>query len=119
MTEITPPSAPGSGLAERPTSSARLSIDVRPSGAKAEGTVPADQARTLIITFGMVFIGAAGIAGAVLMLQVGSGRGLSAGWLALADLALALAVAVLIAVHGHAARRRDQASGWHDGSSGK
>ena len=91
-----------SRLAELPSAAAKLTIKVGPAQL-AEGTVPPDQARHLITTFGILGCIFAGIGGAVLTLHVA--RTLIA--LAFAELALALAGAALIAACGHVPAHRE------------
>jgi hypothetical protein len=83
-------------LAELPTAAAKLTIKVGPAQL-AEGTVPPDQARHLITTFGILGCTFSGIGGAVLTLHVAPT--LTA--LAFAELALAFVAAALIAVCAH------------------
>src|SRR5689334_13621089 len=83
-----------------PSSSARLRFSLRPAEIEgtAEGIVPAGEAHTLITTFGMIAMGAAGITGAAITMHMASSRAL--GWffgLALAELGLAVVVIGLIA----------------------
>src|SRR5690348_7171205 len=80
---------------EPPTAAARLVIKVGPAQL-AEGTVPPDQARHLITTFGILGCIFSGIGGAVLTLHVAPARSA----LAFAELAIALAGAALIALAG-------------------
>jgi|SRR5690242_18524161 len=105
---------------EPPTAAARLVIKVGPAQL-AEGTVPPDQARHLITTFGILGCIFSGIGGAVLTLHVAAAPSA----LAFAELAIALAGAALIALAGRVAvRRRDDHSrtgagpSWHPGSPG-
>ena len=77
---------------EPPTAAARLVIKVGPAQL-AEGTVPPDQARYLITTFGIGGCVLSGIGGAILTLRIAPARFT----LAFAELALALAGAALIA----------------------
>jgi hypothetical protein len=83
-------------LAERPTAAAKLTIKIGPAQL-AEGTVPPDQARHLITTFGILGSIVSGIGGAVLTLHVAP----TLIALAFAELVAALAAAALIAVCGH------------------
>ena len=105
MVEAASPSETASPtLVEQPTSSARMSVSLRPVELEgtAEGVVPAAEAHALIATFGMVAMGVAGIAGAAITLQMAPPRALSRSFgLALAELVLALIVIVLIAWRDH------------------
>ena len=85
-------------LAELPTAAAKLTIKVGPAQL-AEGTVPPDQARHLITTFGILGCTFSGIGGAVLTLHVAP----TLIALAFAELALAFVAAALIAACGHVA----------------
>jgi hypothetical protein len=101
MAEAQPPSSSRSLTpADAPSPAAELMITLRPTELRAtsHGIVPADQARTLVTTFGMVTSAIAGITGAVLTLSIDHGS--TGVTLALAELALALVVAVLVAVVG-------------------
>jgi hypothetical protein len=100
MAKNKPPTA-GLVFPEPPTAAARLIIKVGPAQL-AEGTVPPDQARHLITTFGILGCVVAGIGGAVLTLH--AAPGLIA--LAIAELAVALAGAAFIALCARVPRRR-------------
>jgi hypothetical protein len=88
-------------LAELPTAAAKLTIKVGPAQL-AEGTVPPDQARHLITTFGILGSVFSGIGGAVLTLHVAP----TLIALAFAELALAFAAVALIAACGHVSASR-------------
>jgi hypothetical protein len=92
-------------LAELPTAAAKLTVKIGPAQL-AEGTVPPDQARHLLTTFGILGCIFSGIGGAVLTLHVAP----TLVALAFAELALALVGAALIAACGHvpASRESDQ-----------
>jgi hypothetical protein len=120
MTEAPSPSALlSAAAAEQPTASARIRVSLRPI--EIEGTaegVPATEAHTLITTFGMIAMGAVGIAGASLTMREASPQTLS--WflgLALAELVLALTVILLIARRDHSSPGR-VAPGKADGEPG-
>jgi|ERR1700727_1018985 hypothetical protein len=85
--EIAPP--------EPPSPSAELTIKLGPAEL-AKGKVPAEQARHLITTFGIVACVCAGIGGAVLTLRTFSAPVA----LAFGELLVALAAAALIAICG-------------------
>jgi hypothetical protein len=104
MTEPTSLAATSPTPVEQPTSSARMTLSLRPVEIEgtAEGVVPAGEAHALITTFGTITMGVAGIAGAAITVHIAPSRalGLSFG-LALAELVLALVVIVLIARRDH------------------
>jgi hypothetical protein len=83
-------------LAELPTAAAKLTIKVGPAQL-AEGTVPPDQARHLITTFGILGCDFSGIGGVILTLHVAPTLII----LAFAELAITLASAALIAACGY------------------
>jgi hypothetical protein len=96
---------PSSEASELPTEAAELRIMVGPTQRmSAQGTVPADQARLIITTFGVVGSAVAGITGAILTIRITDGTvGVA---LASGELVLALVAAVLIAVTARTSRRR-------------
>jgi hypothetical protein len=83
------------------TSAAKLTIKVGPSQL-AEGTVPPEQARHLITTFGILGCVFSGVGGAVLTLHIAA----SLTTLAFAELILALVASALIALCSRATARR-------------
>ena len=89
-------------LAELPTAAAKLTIQVGPAQL-AEGTVPPDQARHLITTFGVLACIFSGIGGVILTLHIDP----TLIALAFAELALAFVGAVLIAACGRAPASRE------------
>lgn len=89
--------------AEPPTSSAELTIKLGPAEL-ARGTVPADQARHLITTFGIVASVCSGIGGAVITLRDTPNMAV----LAFAELIVALAAAALIAACGRVPANRKE-----------
>lgn len=101
MAEISSASSVASSVpAEPPSSSAKITIDLRPYHVRAtvEGTVPAPQAPVLITTLGLVVLGVAGLAGTDLTLHLARNLGPAlAASLAFAQLVLTLFLAVLIA----------------------
>jgi hypothetical protein len=89
--------------ADPPTSHAELTIKLGPTEL-AKGTVPADQARHLITTFGILASVCSGIGGAVLTLRAAPAPTVLV--LVLAELVVALAGATLIAACGRAPAKR-------------
>lgn len=83
------------------TPAAKLIIKVGPSQL-AEGTVPPEQARHLITTFGILGCVFSGVGGAVVTLRISA----SLTTLAFAELVLALVAAVLIAIGSRAAAKK-------------
>jgi hypothetical protein len=100
--------SPTAGLVfpEPPTAAARLIIKLGPAQL-AEGTVPPDQARHLITTFGILGCIVSGIGGAVFTVRASPVHIA----LAFAELALALAGAALIARCGRIPARRKGGQG--------
>jgi hypothetical protein len=90
--------------AEPPTSSARLTITLRPIEGTADAHVPPDQAHHLITTFGLMGSAFTGTGAAVLTLNIAHGLTVPA----LAELGLALAVAVLIAASSRVPARKSR-----------
>jgi hypothetical protein len=89
-------------IPEPPTAAAKLTIKLGPAQL-AEGTVPPDQARHLITTFGILVCIVSGIGGAVLTLRAAPVY-IS---LAFAELVIALAGATLVAVCGRVPALRE------------
>src|SRR5262249_17480934 len=90
--------APAPGTTEQPTTSALISLGLRPLKIETRAdNVPASETRTLVTVFGMIAMGATGIlGGGVTMSEAPAahlGPYLTA---AMAQLLLALAVAILI-----------------------
>jgi hypothetical protein len=90
---------------DRLTSAAKLTIKVGPSQL-AEGTVPPEQARHLITTFGIMGCVFSGVGGAVLTLHIAASLTTLAFALAFAELILALVASALIALCSRATARR-------------
>lgn len=90
------PAARGPTGPERPSSSAKLQIEVSPARvfSTVEGNVPPGQAGHLITTFCLMGTGFFGIGGAILSVYVAPHLAV----LAFAVLGLAFAIAILIAV---------------------
>jgi hypothetical protein len=107
MSEL--PARPGSSPAEEPSAKARIHIVLKPTQFEgtAEGQVPAGDAQTLLAIFGMIAMGAVGIASATITFYLTTAATLPWGaGLALIELGLALTVILLIARRDRHGRRR-------------